>query len=67
MATKKELNEALEHDDKRLIAASLVDLESGMTLATELTCAAPLGIAGSIDDKLISLSDHIYLIKLVRN
>ena len=90
MATEKELNEVLEkiqHDANGFIAASLVDLESGMTLAAkttrtdfDLTAAsaynselvkqklkimATLGISGSIDDMLISLSDQIHLIKLV--
>jgi len=90
MATEKELNEVLEkiqQDATGFIAASLVDLESGMTLAAkttrtdfDLTAAsaynselvkqklkimATLGISGSIDDMLISLSDQIHLIKLV--
>lgn len=69
------------------IAASLVDLESGMTLAVkssrsdfDLTAASAynselvkqklkimstLGISGSIEDMIISLSDQIHLIKLV--
>jgi predicted regulator of Ras-like GTPase activity (Roadblock/LC7/MglB family) len=90
MATEKELTEVLERiqqDATGFIAASLVDLESGMTLAAkttrpdfDLTAAsaynselvkqklkimATLGIAGSIDDMLISLSDQIHLIRLV--
>jgi predicted regulator of Ras-like GTPase activity (Roadblock/LC7/MglB family) len=90
MASEKELNEVLERlqrDTNGFIAASLVDLESGMTLASkttrtdfDLTAAsaynselvkqklkimATLGLQGSIDDMLISLTDQIHLIKLV--
>jgi len=90
MASEKELNEVLEriqHDTNGFIAASLVDLESGMTLASkstrtdfDLTAASAynselvkqklkimttLGLTGSIDDMLISLTNQIHLIKLV--
>jgi predicted regulator of Ras-like GTPase activity (Roadblock/LC7/MglB family) len=90
MASEKELNEVLEkiqQDASGFIAASLVDLESGMTLAArttrpdfDLTAAsaynselvkqklkimATLGITGSIDDLLISLTDQIHLIRMV--
>jgi predicted regulator of Ras-like GTPase activity (Roadblock/LC7/MglB family) len=90
MASEKELNEVLERiqrDTNGFIAASLVDLESGMTLASkttradfDLTAASAynselvkqklkimntLGLNGSIDDMLISLTDQIHLIKLV--
>jgi len=90
MASEKELNEVLERiqrDTNGFIAASLVDLESGMTLASKTTRAdfdltaasaynselvkqklkimSTLGLNGSIDDMLISLTDQIHLIKLV--
>jgi predicted regulator of Ras-like GTPase activity (Roadblock/LC7/MglB family) len=90
MASEKELNEVLEkiqNDTNGFIAASLVDLESGMTLASkttrtdfDLTAASAynselvkqklkimqtLGLNGTIDDMLISLTGQIHLIKLV--
>jgi predicted regulator of Ras-like GTPase activity (Roadblock/LC7/MglB family) len=90
MASEKELNEVLERiqrDASGFIAASLVDLESGMTLASkttrvdfDLTAAsaynselvkqklkimATLGLAGSIEDMLMTLTEQIHLIKLI--
>ena len=90
MPTEKQLNDVLDKiqtDTNGFIAASLVDLDSGMTLAIkgsrsdfDLTAASAynselvkqklkimktLGLAGSIEDMLITLTDQIYLIKLV--
>jgi predicted regulator of Ras-like GTPase activity (Roadblock/LC7/MglB family) len=90
MPTEKQLNDVLEKistDTNGFIAASLVDLDSGMTLAIkgtrsdfDLTAASAynselvkqklkimktLGLAGSIEDMLITLTDQIHLIKLV--
>jgi predicted regulator of Ras-like GTPase activity (Roadblock/LC7/MglB family) len=90
MAREKELVDVIEkiqHDASGFIAASLVDLDSGMTLAVkavrsdfDLTAAsaynselvkqklkimATLGIGGTIEDMLITLSDQIHLIKMV--
>jgi predicted regulator of Ras-like GTPase activity (Roadblock/LC7/MglB family) len=90
MATEKQLNEVLEKisvDANGFIAASLVDLDSGMTLAIkasrtdfDLTAASAynselvkqklkimktLGLTGTIEDMLITLSDQIHLVKLV--
>jgi predicted regulator of Ras-like GTPase activity (Roadblock/LC7/MglB family) len=90
MATEKQLTDALEKiaaDANGFIAASLVDLDSGMTLAIktsrtdfDLTAASAynselvkqklkimrtLGLAGAIEDMLITLTDQIHLIKLV--
>jgi predicted regulator of Ras-like GTPase activity (Roadblock/LC7/MglB family) len=90
MATEKQLNDMLEKisaDANGFIAASLVDLDSGMTLAIkatrtefDLTAASAynselvkqklkimrtLGLTGTIEDMLISLTDQIHLIKLV--
>ena len=90
MPSEKQLIEALEkmqQDSSGFIAASLVDLESGMTLAVksdrpdfDLTAASAynselvkqklkimqtLGLTGSIEDMLISLTDQIHIIKLV--
>lgn len=90
MATEKQLNDVLdkiETDTNGFIAASLVDLESGMTLAVkstradfDLTAASAynselvkqklkimrtLGLTGTIEDMLITLSDQIHLVKLV--
>ncbi len=90
MATEKQLADVLEkiHGDANgFIAASLVDLDSGMTLAVkslrsdfDLTAASAynselvkqklkimrtLGLQGTIEDMLISLSDQIHLVKLV--
>jgi predicted regulator of Ras-like GTPase activity (Roadblock/LC7/MglB family) len=90
MPTERQLQEVLEkiqHDASGFIAASLIDLDSGMTLAVksvrsdfDLTAASAynselvkqklkimstLGLNGSIEDMLISLTDQIHLIKLV--
>lgn len=90
MATEKQLNETLDkiaNDANGFIAASLVDLDSGMTLAIktsrtefDLTAASAynselvkqklkimrtLGLTGSIEDMLITLTDQIHLVKLV--
>ena len=90
MATEKQLNEVLEKiatDANGFIAASLVDLDSGMTLAIkasrtdfDLTAASAynselvkqklkimrtLGLNGTIEDMLITLTDQIHLVKLV--
>jgi len=90
MASEKELVEVIERlqsDASGFIAASLVDLESGMTLASksvrgdfDLTAASAynselvkqkikimgtLGLSGSMQDMLITLSDQIHLIKMV--
>ena len=90
MASEKELLDVLEKiqsDASGFIAASLVDLESGMTLAVkslrsdfDLTAASAynselvkqklkitrtLGLTGTIEDMLITLTDQIHLIKMV--
>ncbi len=90
MATEKQLNEVLEKisvDANGFIAASLVDLDSGMTLAIkaartdfDLTAASAynselvkqklkimrtLGLTGTIEDMLITLTDQIHLVKLI--
>lgn len=90
MPTEKQLNEVLEkisQDTNGFIAASLVDLDSGMTLAIkasrtefDLTAASAynselvkqklkimrtLGLSGTIEDMLITLTDQIHLVKLV--
>lgn len=90
MPSEKQLVEVLERlqgDASGFIAASLVDLDSGMTLAVksvrpdfDLTAASAynselvkqklkimrtLGLGGSIEDMLISLTDQIHLIKLI--
>jgi predicted regulator of Ras-like GTPase activity (Roadblock/LC7/MglB family) len=90
MASEKQLNEVLEKiaaDANGFIAASLVDLDSGMTLAIkasrsdfDLTAASAynselvkqklkimrtLGLTGSIEDMLITLTDQIHLVKLI--
>lgn len=90
MASEKEMTDALDalqKDTDGFIAASLVDLESGMTLAVktsrtdfDLTAASAynselvkqklkimttLGLTGSIEDMLISLTEQIHLIKMV--
>ena len=90
MATEKQLNEVLEKisvDASGFIAASLVDLDSGMTLAIkasrtdfDLTAASAynselvkqklkimrtLGLTGTIEDMLITLTDQIHLVKPV--
>jgi predicted regulator of Ras-like GTPase activity (Roadblock/LC7/MglB family) len=89
MPSEKQLNEVLEKlsaDASGFIAASLVDLDSGMTLAVksarsdfDLTAASAynselvkqklkimrtLGLTGSIEDMIISLTDQIHLIKM---
>lgn len=90
MPTEKQLSEVLEKiqaDTSGFIAASLVDLDSGMTLAVkasrtdfDLTAASAynselvkqklkimrtLGLTGTIEDMLITLSDQIHLVKLI--
>ena len=90
MPSEQQLVEVLgriQADASGFIAASLVDLESGMTLAVkaarpdfDLTAASAynselvkqklkimqtLGLSGTIEDMLISLTDQIHLIKLV--
>lgn len=90
MASEKQLNEVLDkiaNDASGFIAASLVDLDSGMTLAIkasrtefDLTAASAynselvkqklkimrtLGLSGTIEDMLITLTDQIHLVKLV--
>jgi predicted regulator of Ras-like GTPase activity (Roadblock/LC7/MglB family) len=90
MASEKQLNEVLDKiatDASGFIAASLVDLDSGMTLAIkasrtefDLTAASAynselvkqklkimrtLGLTGTIEDMLITLTDQIHLVKLV--
>lgn len=90
MATEKQLSETLQKiqdETNGFIAASLVDLDSGMTLAVkasrtdfDLTAASAynselvkqklkimrtLGLSGTIEDMLITLSDQIHLVKLV--
>jgi predicted regulator of Ras-like GTPase activity (Roadblock/LC7/MglB family) len=90
MPTEKQLNDVLEKistDTNGFIAASLVDLDSGMTLAIkasrtdfDLTAASAynselvkqklkimrtLGLTGTIEDMLITLTDQIHLVKLV--
>src|SRR3954469_18919976 len=90
MASEKQLSEVLEKiqgDASGFIAASLVDLDSGMTLAVrstrsdfDLTAASAynselvkqklkimrtLGLTGTMEDMLITLSDQIHLVKLV--
>lgn len=90
MATEKQLNDVLDKiqgDITGFIAASLVDLDSGMTLAVkslrsdfDLTAASAynselvkqklkimktLGLTGTIEDMLISLSDQIHIVKLL--
>lgn len=92
MATEKQLNDVLEKissETNGFIAASLVDLDSGMTLAVktsrtdfDLTAASAynselvkqkikimrtLGLNGSIEDMLITLTDQIHLVKLIGN
>jgi len=90
MPSEKQLVEVLERlagDASGFIAASLVDLDSGMTLAVksarpdfDLTAASAynselvkqklkimrtLGLTGTIEDMLISLTDQIHLVKLI--
>jgi predicted regulator of Ras-like GTPase activity (Roadblock/LC7/MglB family) len=88
--SEKQLLEVLEKlavDANGFIAASLVDLDSGMTLAVksvrpefDLTAASAynselvkqklkivrtLGLSGTIEDMLITLTDQIHLVKLI--
>jgi predicted regulator of Ras-like GTPase activity (Roadblock/LC7/MglB family) len=90
MPSEKVLSEVLDKiaaDANGFIAASLVDLDSGMTLAVkaartdfDLTAASAynselvkqklkimrtLGLSGTIEDMLITLTDQIHLVKLV--
>ncbi len=90
MPSEKQLLEVLEKlavDANGFIAASLVDLDSGMTLAVksvrpefDLTAASAynselvkqklkivrtLGLSGTIEDMLITLTDQIHLVKLI--
>ena len=91
MPTEKQLLDTLSkiHDDigGGFIAASMVDLESGMTLAVksvrsdfDLTAASAynselvkqklkimktLGLNGTVEDMLITISDQIHLVKLI--
>jgi predicted regulator of Ras-like GTPase activity (Roadblock/LC7/MglB family) len=90
MASEKQLTELLEKiqtDASGFIAASLVDLDSGMTLAVKsarpdfdltaasaynselvkqkLKIAKTLGLSGSVEDMLITLTDQIHLVKIV--
>ena len=92
MPSEKELSEVLDKlqvDASGFIAASIVDLDSGMTLASkslrpdfDLTAASAynselvkqklkimqtLGLTGSIEDMLISLSDQIHLTRTFRS
>jgi predicted regulator of Ras-like GTPase activity (Roadblock/LC7/MglB family) len=90
MASEKQLLDVLDkiqNDASGFIAASIVDLDSGMTLAVrsaradfDLTAASAynselvkqklkivrtLGLTGTVEDMLITLSDQIHLVKLV--
>jgi predicted regulator of Ras-like GTPase activity (Roadblock/LC7/MglB family) len=90
MASEKQLLDVLEKiqgDASGFIAASVVDLDSGMTLAVrsaradfDLTAASAynselvkqklkimrtLGLQGTMEDMLITLTDQIHLVKLV--
>lgn len=90
MPSEKQLQEVLDKlavDASGFIAASLVDLDSGMTLAVksarsdfDLTAASAynselvkqklkimrtLGLTGTIEDMMISLTDQIHLVKLI--
>jgi predicted regulator of Ras-like GTPase activity (Roadblock/LC7/MglB family) len=90
MPSEKQLLEVLEKlqvDASGFIAASLVDLDSGMTLAVksvrpdfDLTAASAynselvkqklkimrtLGLTGTIEDMMISLTDQIHIVKLI--
>ena len=90
MPSEKQLLDTLEKiagDASGFIAASLVDLDSGMTLAVksvrpefDLTAASAynselvkqklkimrtLGLTGTIEDMLITLTDQIHLVKLI--
>jgi predicted regulator of Ras-like GTPase activity (Roadblock/LC7/MglB family) len=90
MASEKQLLDVLEKiqtDANGFIAASVVDLDSGMTLAVrsarsdfDLTAASAynselvkqklkimrtLGLTGTMEDMLITLTDQIHFVKLV--
>src|SRR5690242_5486006 len=91
MPTEKQLLDALSKIQEDIgggfIAASMVDLESGMTLAVrsvrsdfDLTAASAynselvkqkfkimktLGLTGTVEDMLITISDQIHLVKLI--
>jgi len=90
MPSEKQLVDVLEKlqvDASGFIAASLVDLDSGMTLAVksarsdfDLTAASAynselvkqklkimrtLGLSGTIEDMMITLTDQLHLIKLI--
>jgi predicted regulator of Ras-like GTPase activity (Roadblock/LC7/MglB family) len=90
MASEKELVQTIERIEREIpgfIAASLVDLDSGMTLAvkslradfdltaasaynsemvkTKLKIMRTLGLGGTLEDMLLTLSDQIHLIKLL--
>ena len=90
MATERELVSTLDRIEKEIpgfIAASLVDLDSGMTLAvktsrtdfdltaasaynsemvkTKLKIMKTLGLGGTLEDMLLTLSEQIHLIKLI--
>ncbi len=90
MASEKELVQTIERIERELpgfIAASLVDLDSGMTLAvkslrsdfdltaasaynsemvkTKLKIMRTLGLGGTLEDMLLTLSEQIHLIKLI--
>jgi hypothetical protein len=93
MPTEKQLVDTLSKIQEDIgggfIAASMVDLESGMTLAVksvrsdfDLTAASAynselvkqklkimktLGLGGTVEDMLITISDQIHLVKLVNN
>jgi predicted regulator of Ras-like GTPase activity (Roadblock/LC7/MglB family) len=90
MASEKELTQTIERIEREIpgfIAASLVDLDSGMTLAvkslradfdltaasaynsemvkTKLKIMRTLGLGGTLEDMLLTLTDQIHLIKLL--
>jgi predicted regulator of Ras-like GTPase activity (Roadblock/LC7/MglB family) len=90
MASEKQLLDVLDkiqNDASGFIAASIVDLDSGMTLAVrsvradfDLTAASAynselvkqklkimrtLGLTGTMEDMIITLSDQIHVVKLV--
>jgi hypothetical protein len=90
MPSEKELVSTIERIEREIpgfIAASLVDLDSGMTLAvrstrtdfdltaasaynsemvkTKLKIMRTLGLGGTLEDMLLTLSEQIHLIKLV--
>jgi hypothetical protein len=91
MPTEKQLLDTLskiaEDVGGGFIAASMVDLDSGMTLAVksvrsdfDLTAASAynselvkqklkimktLGLSGTVEDMLITISDQIHLVKLI--